>query len=109
MTVFNSRDIKRFNKNSPLIKIESGYTHVHMITVPKHGYTVPSISSRDKDIANKLRSMAIKASDITKNLSDTMFQHDIPQEACGYFGNECGRIRNLSNSLYKVAAEIGEK
>lgn len=109
MTIFNQRDLKSFNKNSPLIKIESGYTHVHMIVVPREGYKCPETSSRDKDLANRLRSMAIRASDIVKNISDTMFQADIDQSACGYFGNECGRIRNLSNDLYKTAAEIGEK
>ena len=67
------------------------------------------MNKRDKDMAKKLRSMAIRASDIVKNISDTMFQADIDQSTCGYFGNECGRIRNLSNDLYKTAAEIGGK
>jgi len=109
MTIFNSRDLKRLNKNSLPIKIEPGYTHVHMIVVPREGYKCPEISSRDKEVANKLRCMAIRTSDIVKNISDTMFGSDIDQSTCGYLGNECGRIRNLSNDLYKVAAEIGGK
>lgn len=107
--IFSSRDLKRFNKNSPLIKIEPGYTHVRMIAVPKGGYKCPETSSKDEDLANSLRCMAARASDIVKNISDTMFQADIDQSTCGYFGNECGRIRNLSNDLYKTAAEIGDK
>ena len=108
MTIFSSRDLKRFNKNSPLIKIEPGYTHVRMIAVPRQGYKCPEVNKKDKDMADRLRCMAIRASDITKNISDMMFGSDMSQESCGYLGNECGRIRNLSNDLYR-AAEIGEK
>lgn len=109
MTIFNSRDLKRINKNSPLIKIEPGYTHVHMIVVPREGYKCPEISSRDRDVAFRLRKMGIRASAITKNISDLVFESDIDQHTGGYFGNECGRIRSLSNDLYKLAAEIGDK
>jgi len=109
MTIFSPRDLKHLNKNSPPAKIESGYTHVLMIAVPKEGYKCPEISNRDKETAHILRKMAIRASDITKNISDIMFQSDVAQHTCGYLGNECGRIRNLSNDLYKISTEIGGK
>lgn len=110
MAIFNARDIKCINKNSPPIKVEDGYTHIHMIAVPKEGYKCPEVNKRDEEVAFRLRSMGIKASYITKNISDIMFQHDINhQEVCMMISNECGRIRNLSNALYKIAAEIGDK
>lgn len=109
MPIFNSRDLKRINKYSPLIKIESGYTHVHTIAVPKGGYKCPEVNKKDKDMAERLRVMAYKASGITKGISDILFDHHLDQDACYRISNECGRIRNLSNELSKTAAEIGEK
>lgn len=107
--IFSSRYIKRLNKNSPLVKIEQGYTHVHMIAVPREGYRCPEVSKRDKDITERLNIMGYRAKGVVKGISDAMFEHHLDQDTAYKISNECGRIRSLSNDLYKMAAEIGEK
>jgi len=108
MTIFNQRDLKRLNKNSPVAKIEDGYTHVLMIPVPKDGY--PSITVRDRtvNLCRKLYSVAGRINSVKNAIGDIMFQYDLSPGANHELSNECGRLRHLCERTYGIANKMKE-
>lgn len=107
--IFSSRDIKRFNKNSPPIKIESGYTHVHVIAVPKEGYSSVPGKKSNEDLCNRLFSAGGSIHDVRVRIADIMFMYDLPAGANHELSTECGRIARLCEETYSVASRLRER